>query len=68
MLSIPIPFLGIKGIRKFAGKITDWPAMARDTEHLSHEVMKINILLEDQGTGVRDSVLCMLHSFNRPQK
>jgi len=51
MLSIPIPFLGIKGIRKFAGKITDWPAMARDTEHLSHEVMKINILLEDQGTG-----------------
>ena len=51
MLSIPIPFLGIKGIRMFAKKITDWPAMARDTEHLSHEVMKINILLEDQGTG-----------------
>ncbi|MEI7490944.1 MAG: BtrH N-terminal domain-containing protein [Bacteroidota bacterium] len=51
MLSIPIPFLGIKGIRLFAKKITEWPAMARDTEHLSHEVMKINILLEDQGTG-----------------
>jgi hypothetical protein len=51
MLNLPIPFLGIKGIRMFARKITDWPALARDTEHLSHEVMKINILLEDQGTG-----------------
>jgi len=51
MLSLPIPFLGIKGIRMFARKITDWPSLARDTEHLSHEVMKINILLEDQGTG-----------------
>jgi hypothetical protein len=51
MLSIPIPFLGVKGIRMFARKITEWPGRARDTEHLSHEVMKINILLEDQGTG-----------------
>ena len=51
MLKIPIPFLGIKGIRLFARKITEWPSMARDTEHLSHEIMKINILLEDQGTG-----------------
>jgi hypothetical protein len=51
MLKIPIPFLGVKGIRLFARKITEWPSMARDTEHLSHEVMKINILLEDQGTG-----------------
>jgi hypothetical protein len=51
MLSIPIPFLGIKGIRKFARKITEWPSFARDVEHLSHEIMKINILLEDQGTG-----------------
>jgi len=51
MLNLPIPFLGIKGIRMFAKKINDWPSLARDTEHLSHEVMKINILLEDQGTG-----------------
>ncbi len=51
MLKLPIPFLGIKGIRMFAKKINDWPAFARDTEHLSHEIMKINILLEDQGTG-----------------
>ena len=51
MLKIPIPFIGIKGIRKFARKIVEWPSFARDTEHLSHEIMKINILLEDQGTG-----------------
>jgi hypothetical protein len=51
MLRIPIPFLGVKGIRKFAAKIVEWPSFARDTEHLSHEIMKINILLEDQGTG-----------------
>jgi hypothetical protein len=51
MLKIPIPFLGVKGIRLFAKKIIEWPSMARDTEHLSHEIMKINVLLEDQGTG-----------------
>jgi hypothetical protein len=51
MLKIPLPFLGIKGIRMFAKKIVEWPYFARDMEHLSHEVMKINILLEDQGTG-----------------
>jgi hypothetical protein len=51
MLKLPIPFLGVKGIRLFAKKIVEWPSMARDTEHLSHEIMKINVLLEDQGTG-----------------
>jgi len=51
MLNIPIPFIGVKGIRMFARKVVEWPAFARDTEHLSHEIMKINILLEDQGTG-----------------
>ena len=51
MLKIPLPFLGVKGIRQFARKIVDWPSRARDIEHLSHEIMKINILLEDQGTG-----------------
>ena len=51
MLKIPIPFLGIRGMRMFSRKILEWPAIARDTEHLSHEIMKINILLEDQGTG-----------------
>lgn len=51
MLKLPIPFLGIKGMHMFARKVVEWPKFARDTEHLSHEIMKINILLEDQGTG-----------------
>jgi len=51
MLKLPVPFIGIKGIRLFAKRVVDWPKFARDSEHLSHEVMKINILLEDQGTG-----------------
>jgi len=51
MLKLPIPFLGVKGIRSFARKIVEWPSRSRDIEHLSHEIMKINILLEDQGTG-----------------
>ncbi len=51
MLKIPIPFLGIKGMRKFSKHITEWPKLAIDTEDLSHQVSKINILLEDQGTG-----------------
>ncbi len=51
MLKLPVPFIGIRGMRMFSRKITEWPKFARDTEHLSHEIMKINILLEDQGTG-----------------
>lgn len=51
MTRLPVPFIGIKGMRKFARKVVSWPDLARDTEHLSHEIMKINILLEDQGTG-----------------
>jgi hypothetical protein len=51
MLKLPVPFLGVRGIRLFAKKIVDWPELARDIEHLSHEIMKINIFLEDQGTG-----------------
>ncbi len=51
MLKIPMPFIGVKGINRFAAKVVDWPQLARDKEHLSHEVMRINVLLEDQGTG-----------------
>ncbi len=51
MTRLPVPFIGIKGIRKFAKKVTGWPELARDIDHLSHEIMKINVLLEDQGTG-----------------
>jgi len=51
MLKIPLPFLGVKGIRRFADKITEWPKYARDNDQLAHEIFRINILLEDQGTG-----------------
>ncbi|OHD67351.1 MAG: hypothetical protein A2W19_00080 [Spirochaetes bacterium RBG_16_49_21] len=51
MVKLPVPFLGIRGIRRFAQRVVDWPKLARDAEHLSHEIMKINIFLEDQGTG-----------------
>jgi len=51
MLRIPMPFLGVKGIRRFADKISEWPKYARDTEQLAHEIFKINVMLEDQGTG-----------------
>jgi hypothetical protein len=51
MLNIPLPFLGVKGIRRFADKIVDWPEYARDIDQLAHEIIKINVILEDQGTG-----------------
>jgi len=51
MLKIPLPFLGIKGMRTFSKHIVEWPKLAIDSEDLSHQVSKINILLEDQGTG-----------------
>jgi len=51
MLKLPVPFLGVKGIRKFADRVVDWPSIARDIEDLSDRVMKINVFLEDQGTG-----------------
>ncbi len=51
MTKLPVPFVGVKGIRKFAKKVTGWPDLARDIDHLSHEIMKINVFLEDQGTG-----------------
>jgi hypothetical protein len=51
MTRLPIPFLGVKGIRKFAEKLNEWPSISRDIEDLADRVMKINIFLEDQGTG-----------------
>jgi hypothetical protein len=51
MLKIPMPFLGVKGIRRFADKIIDWPNYARDNDQLADKIFKINILIEDQGTG-----------------
>lgn len=51
MLKIPIPFLGVKGINRFADKIVDWPKYAPDTDLLAHNVFMITTMLEDQGTG-----------------
>lgn len=51
MLNIPIPFLGARGIRYFAKKLPAWPKLVRDEEHLSDEIMMINVLLEERGTG-----------------
>ena len=51
MLSLPIPFLGVRGIRTFAKKVVDWPTLARDEDHLSHEIMMIHVTMEDRGTG-----------------
>ncbi|HEX7510512.1 MAG TPA: DUF4872 domain-containing protein, partial [Chitinivibrionales bacterium] len=34
-----------------AKKIHTWPRLARDSDHLSHGLMKINLLLEEQGIG-----------------
>ena len=51
MLKIPMPFLGVKGIRRFGDKISDWPKYARDEEQLAHNIFMITTMLEDQGTG-----------------
>ena len=51
MIRLPIPFLGVRGIRHFAHKVVGWPKLARDEDHLSHEIMMINVTLEDRGTG-----------------
>ena len=51
MLKIPLPFLGVKGIRRFADKIVEWPGYARDENQLTDKIFRITILLEDQGTG-----------------
>jgi hypothetical protein len=51
MIKVPLPIIGVNGIYRFAEQIMTWPRRARDIDHLSHEIMKIGIILEDQGTG-----------------
>jgi hypothetical protein len=51
MLKIPVPFLGVKGIRRFADKIVEWPRYARDKDQLADKIYKIFVFLEEQGTG-----------------
>jgi len=51
MLRLPIPLMGIRGIKRFGDKVTGWPELCRDIDHLSHEIMMIHVILEDRGTG-----------------
>lgn len=51
MLKIPLPFIGVRGIRRFADKIVEWPSYARDENQLADKIFRITVLLEDQGTG-----------------
>jgi len=51
MLKIPLPFLGVKGIKRFADKLPDWPGYTKDEDLLAHNVFSITTILEDQGTG-----------------
>jgi hypothetical protein len=51
MVKLPMPFLGVKGMRLLAKKLPQWPAMITDSEMLSHEAMMINVSLEERGTG-----------------
>ena len=51
MIGLPVPFLGVRGIRLFARKLAEWPVLSRDDVQLSHEVMNINVILEERGTG-----------------
>ena len=51
MLKIPLPFLGVKGIHRFADKLPEWPKYTDDEELLAHNIFMITTILEDQGTG-----------------
>jgi hypothetical protein len=51
MVKLPVPFVGIKGMRRFADNIPAWPKIARNTDALSHAIMSIHITLEERGTG-----------------
>jgi hypothetical protein len=51
MIGVQPGFIGVRGIRLFSKKVQQWPKLTRDIDHLSHEIMKINVFLEDQGTG-----------------
>jgi hypothetical protein len=51
MIKLPVPFIGIKGMRRFADNIPSWPKIARNADALSHAIMSIHITLEERGTG-----------------
>jgi hypothetical protein len=51
MVKLPIPFIGIKGMRRFADNVPTWPKIARNSDVLSHAIMSIHLTLEERGTG-----------------
>jgi len=51
MVKLPVPFIGVKGMRRFADSIPAWPKIARNMDALSHAIMSIHITLEERGTG-----------------
>jgi Domain of unknown function (DUF4872)/Butirosin biosynthesis protein H, N-terminal len=51
MVKMPVPFIGIKGMRRFAHDVPNWTRLARNDDQLSHAIMTIHIILEERGTG-----------------
>lgn len=51
MVKLPVPFIGVKGMRRFADNVPTWPKIARNMDALSHAIMSIHITLEERGTG-----------------
>jgi hypothetical protein len=51
MVRTPVPFIGIKGMRRFANDVPNWSGLARNEDQLSHAIMTIHIILEERGTG-----------------
>jgi hypothetical protein len=51
MLKVPMSFIGVSAIRKWADDLDNWSEYCEDSEMLSHRIMMINVLLEDRGTG-----------------
>ena len=51
MVKMPVPFIGIKGMRRFANDVPNWTKIARNSDQLSHAIMTIHIILEERGTG-----------------
>lgn len=51
MVSLPLPFLGVRGIRRFAERVKHWRSLARSEEHFTHELMMVYVAIEERGTG-----------------
>ncbi len=63
MLKIPMPFLGVKGIRRFGDKVSDWPKYARNEEQLYQKLM-VTQANYDKYLPPSDGGLSFLQTFN----